>query len=150
MKPAMDEKFQIILSSLPEKPPRSRLEPFRELIEELRERGRTYQEIAQILTEKCQVATSRSAVNDFVRVRRRRKLSKQPTARPEESNKARSTGAGPPSAVVVHGPSNEEVWKRIEEMKRRPPPCAEPSKEFHYNPDEPLHMPDATKKGRAS
>ena len=88
----MDEKFQIILSSLPQKAPRSRLEPYRELIDELRERGRTYQEIAQILTEKCQVATSRSAVNDFVRVRKRRK-SKQPTARPQESNNARPAGA---------------------------------------------------------
>jgi hypothetical protein len=56
MKSAMDEKFQIILSSLPKKPPRSRLEPYREFIDELRQLGRTYQEIAQILTEKCQVA----------------------------------------------------------------------------------------------
>lgn len=146
----MDEKFQIILSSLPKKPPRSRLEPYRELIDELRERGRTYQEIAQILTEKCQVATSRSAVNDFVRVRRRRKSSKQQTARPQESSNARSTGADTPPALAAHGPSDEEVRKRIEEMKRRPPPPREPPKEFHYNPDEPLHLPDAKGKGSTS
>jgi len=37
----MDGKFQDILDSLHEKPPRSRLEPYRELIEELRRRERT-------------------------------------------------------------------------------------------------------------
>jgi hypothetical protein len=51
----MDAKFREILDSLPNKPPRSRLEPYREFIEELRRRGRTYLDIAGILAEKCQV-----------------------------------------------------------------------------------------------
>ena len=38
----MGGHFQDILDSLPEKPARSRLEPYRELIEELRRRGRTF------------------------------------------------------------------------------------------------------------
>jgi hypothetical protein len=146
----MDEKFQMILSSLPEKPPRSRLEPYRELIDELRERGRTYQEIAQILTERCQVVTSRSAVNDFVRVRKRRRSLKQQPAGLQESNNAGLPSAGTPSALTTLVPSDEEVQKRIEEMKRRPPPPPEPPKEFHYNPDEPLHLPDVTRKGNKS
>src|SRR6516162_4929908 len=45
----MDRKFEDILDTLPEKPPRSRLEPYRELIGELRKRGRTYRDIAGIL-----------------------------------------------------------------------------------------------------
>jgi len=42
----MNGKFRDILDSLPEKQPRSSLEPYRDLIKELRKRGRTYQEIA--------------------------------------------------------------------------------------------------------
>ena len=41
----MDEKFEAILKSLADKPARSCLEPYRELIEELRNRGWTYREI---------------------------------------------------------------------------------------------------------
>jgi hypothetical protein len=55
----MDAKFREILDALPNKPPRSRLEPYRELIEELRRRGRTYVDIAGILAEKCQVQPSK-------------------------------------------------------------------------------------------
>ena len=69
----MDDKLQVILDSLPEKPPRSRLEPYCELIDELRRRGRTYREIARILVEKCQLQVSRSTVHDFVRGRSRTK-----------------------------------------------------------------------------
>ena len=65
----MDGKLQYILDSLPEKPPRSRLEPYRELIEELRRRGRTYREIAHVLGEKCHLETAVSTIHDFVRVR---------------------------------------------------------------------------------
>ena len=69
----MDDKLQVILDSLPEKRPRSRLEPYCELIDELRRRGRTYREIARILVEKCQLQVSRSTVHDFVRGRSRTK-----------------------------------------------------------------------------
>ena len=65
----MGGRFQDILDSLPEKPPRSRLEPYRDLIEELRRRGRTFREIAHILREKCHVETAASTIHDFVRVR---------------------------------------------------------------------------------
>jgi len=49
----MDAKLKKILDELPCKPPRSRLEPYREFIEELRGRGQTYREIAEILADKC-------------------------------------------------------------------------------------------------
>jgi hypothetical protein len=54
----MDGQFKDILDSLPEKSPRSRLSPYRELIDELRRRDRTFREIAQILAEKCGVETA--------------------------------------------------------------------------------------------
>src|ERR1700683_647613 len=68
----MGGQFQDILDSLPEKPPRSRLEPYRDLIEELRRRGRTFREITHILAEKCHVETAASTIHDLIRTRSRR------------------------------------------------------------------------------
>src|SRR5437762_2358710 len=66
----MDDRFQDILDGIPEKPPRSSLEPYRDLINELRRRGRTYREIAHILAEKCQLRVAASTVNRFVSKRK--------------------------------------------------------------------------------
>jgi hypothetical protein len=47
------------LSDLPPKPPRSKLEPHRELIRELRRKGRTYREVSRLFAERLlQVAPS--------------------------------------------------------------------------------------------
>ena len=69
----MDTDLEKILAELPIKPPRSRLEPYREFIEELRSRGRTHRYIAEILAEKCTVQATASGVHDFVRTRTRAK-----------------------------------------------------------------------------
>lgn len=47
-------------ADLPAKPPRSKLEPHRELIRELRRKGRTYREVAALFRERLglQVAPS--------------------------------------------------------------------------------------------
>jgi hypothetical protein len=68
----MDGQFQDILNGLPDKPPRSRLEPYSALIDELPRRGRTFREITQILGDRCHVKTAASTIHDFVRVRSRR------------------------------------------------------------------------------
>src|SRR5580704_12252351 len=65
----MDAKSKEILDGLPSKRPRSRPEPYRELIRELRRRGRTYRDIAHILADKCQIRVTASGVHDFVRAR---------------------------------------------------------------------------------
>jgi hypothetical protein len=62
----MDPKFKAILTALPTKEPRSRLEPYRELILEMRKRGRSYREITQVLNKSCGLAVGTSTVNDFV------------------------------------------------------------------------------------
>jgi hypothetical protein len=64
----MKANLKKILDTLPKKPPRSRLEPYRELIEELRRRGRSYRDIAVILAEKCRVQVTGSGVHDYLRV----------------------------------------------------------------------------------
>jgi hypothetical protein len=147
----MDDKLQDILDSLPAKPPRSRLEPYRELIDELRRRSRTYREIAQILTEKCQVRVSASTIHDFIRVRSKAKL-KSPK-RPAPSSAAATkpiptVEAGSIEAKIAkgeRGPS-DEVQQRISALKMRSAPGPTSPQQFHYDPGEPLRLPSKTRK----
>ncbi len=69
----METKFDAILKNLPAKQPRSRLEPYSELITEMRKRGRTYREIADVLKKACGLKVGTSTVNDFVLARSKSK-----------------------------------------------------------------------------
>jgi hypothetical protein len=150
-----DDKIREIIESLPEKRSRSRLVPYRELIAELRRLRRTYREIAQVLGEKCQVQVSAAAVHDFVRRHLRRK--RKPIRRRVPGGLALSRrGAAatnerplnlPRKRVTTSSVSDEEVRRRIEELKRRPVPGEETPPLFHYDPSEPLHLlPKSEKK----
>jgi hypothetical protein len=57
------------LADLPPKPPRSKLEPHRELIRELRRGGRTYREVAQLFRERLGLYVAPSTLHSFVKVR---------------------------------------------------------------------------------
>src|SRR4029450_2202812 len=81
------DNFEEILNSLPEKPARSRLEPYGRLINELLRRSRTYREIARILAEKCQIKVSISTIHDFVRLRSRAKRNPPKSQTPEFGEK---------------------------------------------------------------
>ena len=59
------------LSDLPPKPPRSKLEPHRELIRELRRKGRTYREVARLFEERLGLHVAPSTLHSFVKVRAR-------------------------------------------------------------------------------
>ena len=65
----MEPELRTILESLPEKPYRSKLEPHRELIRELRRKGRTYREVAQLLNERLGLHVAPSTLHSFVKVR---------------------------------------------------------------------------------
>lgn len=65
MEPALHE----LLDSLPQKPPRSKLEPHRELIRELRRKGRTYREVARLFQERLGLSVAPSTLHSFVKVR---------------------------------------------------------------------------------
>lgn len=141
----MDDKFQDILDSLPEKPPRSRLERYSKLIDELRRRGRTYRDIAGILAEKCQLQVSVSTVHDFVRVRSHiAKHQRIATPRISSDDVGRS-----PRMNLAKGkaPPIDEVQRRIAALKLRRAPAKASPKQFQYDPSEPLHLPAKTRKG---
>ena len=117
------DDFQRVLENLPPKPPRSRLEPYGELIAELRNRGRTYVEIVQILRENFQVQVAPGTLHDFVRRRAARKAS-----------------ATASSQISQGGDSDEEVRRRIAALKAKKPLETEEPAKFTYDPSEPLRL----------
>ena len=138
----MDPDFDRILDSLPEKRSRSRLEPYGVLIKKLRRRGRTYREIANVLSDKFQIHASISTIHDFVRrwsaldkssrtgiEKVRKKSMKDPIS---ISVKTQVTNAEAPV-------TSDEVQKRIAALKSRPILSTE-TKIFHYDPDQPLQI----------
>ena len=136
---AMDNAFQDILDSLPHKPPRSKLEPYAELIQELRKRGRSYREIAGILTTRCGVSAGTHTVYNFVRVRAQaQKKAKAARAGAERSSQ---TPAAVPveTAITPAANQDEEVWRRIQALKQRTPPRNEAEKKvFVFDETKPL------------
>jgi len=134
----MDANLKNILDELPDKPPRSRLEPYREFIEELRSRGRTYRDIADILAEKCAVHVTGSGVHDYLRTRSRAKAghlevsqskpTKPPVSIPVASDRVAATS------------SSGEVQRRIAALKARNTATEVRPRGFEYDPDEPLRL----------
>ena len=65
----MEPAHQIILESLRQRPLRSKLEPHRDLIRELRRSGRTYREVACLFQERLGLHVALSTLHSFVKVR---------------------------------------------------------------------------------
>jgi len=145
-----DDKLREIIESLPEKRSRSRLEPYRQLIGELRRLRRTYREIAEILGEKCQVRVSAAAVHNFVRLHLRRKRNpigqQRPGFLPRPQLGGKEHPVSPPvrKTVTTSTVSDLEVRRRIGELKSRLAPVDSPPTLFHYDPNEPLHLEPKT------
>ena len=71
----LDEpQIQALLKDLPERAIRSGLEPYRELVLELRRRSFSYRQIAKLLVERCGFEISHSAIHDFVQKQVPRRL----------------------------------------------------------------------------
>ena len=65
----MEPELRTILEYSPQKPPRSKLEPHRDLIRELRRSGRTYREVARLFHERFGLHVALSTLHSFVKVR---------------------------------------------------------------------------------
>ena len=68
---ALPEGRQIIagFADLPPKPPRSKLEPHRDLIRELRRKGQTYRDVARLFQEWLGLYVAPSTLHSLVKVR---------------------------------------------------------------------------------
>ncbi len=139
-----DEQIQAILNALPDRRPRSRLEPYARLIDQLRKLGRTYREIEQILSEKCGISAPRSTIDDYVRRRSRRKAKTQKSSLPSVQNRNLPATVHPKekkaSGVTSEPSAVDDVYQRIAALKQRRAPVAKHTEVFHYDPNEPLHL----------
>lgn len=126
----MDDYLKKILDDLPDKPPRSRLEPYHDFIVELRRRGRTFREIAGILAEKCQVQVTGSGIHDFLRTRLGRDATRLA------------------ASMLPKTSSGDEVQRRIAELKARNSTAKQSANGFEYDPDEPLRLKTSQPAGR--
>ena len=131
----MDTDLKKILAELPVKPPRSRLEPYREFIEELRSRGRTYRDIAEILAEKCALRVTASGVHDFVRARAKdRSVGRGTRSNPLPVSNPVAAETSPAPA------SSKEVQRKIAALKARSTVVEPGPPAFEYDPDQPLRL----------
>ena len=131
----MDPHINKLIEEIPEKKPRSKLEPHGDVISALRRKRLTYREIAQFFQEHLAITVAPSTIHDFVRVRRRR------GKRSEVSTEGRSAAA--PNRVSVaalkNAPADDDVQQRIAAVKQRTP-TETPKPVFKYDEDEPLKL----------
>jgi hypothetical protein len=133
----VDANLKKILDELPDKPPRSRLEPYREFIEELRRKGRTYRDIGEILAEKCAVQVTASGIHDFLRTRSRRDQKDKPK---RSADSTRPPGARASDRALPKALSGEDVLHKIAALKTRGSKTRVDANAFEYDPDEPLRL----------
>ena len=136
----MDAKFQDILDGLADKRGRSRLEPYRQLIEELQRRGRSYRDVAKILREKCDLQVSASTIHDFVRIRSRwrNKSRRTPTHRTESS-----TPAATPQYEQTERSTridSEDIRRKVAALKFRKEVTEMSQKRFEFDASQPLRL----------
>ena len=145
----MDRQTQDFVNSLGDHPMRSRLEPYYEFIRVLRRKRFPYRKIVTILQERYQIETSKSAVHDFLKVRRNHSLQAPEQVPPPSPAQTSGLFSDPAEGAAIgtlpsSAPSNKaEVYAHIEELKRRkrtPPPPPKPR--FHYEEGEPLRLID--------
>jgi hypothetical protein len=143
----MDDQLEQILETLPEKPPRSRLETYREFIEELRRRGRTYRDIAAILAEKCELRVSASAIHDFVRTRSREKVMGRTGRTDAKRLPAYQSLDGEKTAFNTNAPP-DVVQQRIAALRHRNAAIQPAPEGFQFDPGEPLRLKQLGRKRR--
>ena len=147
----MDPKFQAILNTLAAKTPRSHLEPYRELILEMRKRGRSYREIAQVLKKSCGIKTGSSTVHDFV-------LAMTKSTGKRTFSTVRQLSVTEKEGKAFIGPNGtykdskdtegtvstlkalEGIERTIRTLKDQPLKTHKKKVLFEYNPDEPLRL----------
>jgi len=119
----MEPMHKIILEPLPEKPPRSKLEPHRELIRELRRKGRTYREVARLFHERLGLHVALSTLHSFVKVRAK--------------HRKRMQFELPPTSLPV---TESPALERVAALKAKPAVRKSKRARFVFRENEPLTL----------
>ena len=141
----MDERLRALIDQIPEKPPRSKLEPHLDVILELRHKGRTYQEIAHFFGEHLNVMVAASTIHAFVQVRARHRQQKPPAELPPMIEPRMETAPAAAENARATGGVEGDVAERIEALKRRRPPEKPEKPQFKYDENEPLRIVPGTR-----
>jgi len=104
----MDPTLLSLLDSIPQNPPRSKLETHRELIRQLRRKGCTYRDIVRILRERISLHVAVSTIHSFIKVRAKHRKRVQHELPP----------LGSESNSIAVNP--DDVAARIAALKARP------------------------------
>ena len=124
----MDPTLLSLLDSIPQKPPRSKLETHRELIRQLR-KGRTYRDIVRILHERVGLDVAVSTIHSFIKVRAKHRKQVQYELPPLEPESSLNTRLSP-----------DDVASRIAALKAKPVEQKGKPKHFHFEESEPLKL----------
>ena len=110
-------------ADLPPKPARSKLEPHRELIRELRRKGRTYREVAHLFHERLGLYVAPSTLHSFVKVRAK--------------HRKRTQFELPPLELTV---AESPALDRVAALKAKPPVRTSKPTRFVFRENEPLTL----------
>jgi hypothetical protein len=131
---------------MPAGPPRSKLEPYRDLIRNLRQKRKTYREIAAFLHQHCNVGVHYSTIYDFVHA---------PSRNPEQGQIRAETQRPvqpvlPAENIMTIGgvpgyTPAQDLHARIAAIKSRKSTTQTPKPVFHYEEGEPLRLISDTK-----
>ncbi len=119
----MEPDLRTILESLPSKSSRSKLEPHRELIRELRRKGRTYREVARLFYERLGLYVAPSTLHSFVKVRAK--------------HRKRTQFEWPPLELEV---AESPALDRVVALKAKPTVWSSKPTRFVFRENEPLTL----------
>ncbi len=127
----MDPTIFSLLDSIPQKPPRSKLETHRELIRQLRCKGCTYRDIVRILHERVGLDVAVSTIHSYIKVRAKHRKQVQYELPPPE-----------PKSSLTTRLRSDDFASRIAALKAKPVEQKAKPKHFHFEESEPLKLVD--------
>jgi hypothetical protein len=134
---AVNPELLRIYDGTPEDEPRSRLQPYCELILRWRRQGKSYRRICKLLADRCGVRIGRTALNEFVQRRSRPRKGQPEVELPPEAAQTEQSVA--PTKYTKLSP--DEVARQralIQDLRSKPAVVPKVRKRFVYDPDEPL------------
>lgn len=131
-----EAQIRALLQDLPARTIRSGLEPYSELVLELRRRNFSYRQIARLLVERCGFEVSHSAIHDFVR----KQSAPPPPVKPNGSEEPPTAFAPQPNPEPRD--ADPSIRERIEALKRQKPAPKVEETGFRFDPAKPLHLED--------
>ena len=144
----MDEKLRQLLDQMPERAPRSKLEPHAEVIRELRKKRRTYQEIAAFFREHLQLSVAPSTIHEFVKTRARQARNRVPVAVELPPALALEKGRELRSFAAENGastPADSPARERIRAVKHQSVVSEKTAPRFEFDPQSPLTLKPKSK-----